>query len=345
MKKHIIILDVLLGTLVLLSAAMAGALVRINVAFSLSVLLIVLLLFVITFFIVNRMGNLVDGHFYGTGQKNGSSQYSLEHMAVPIVILSGKNMVWYNDAFQTEIMGGKEACLQPVSKIVPGLDLKTCSEASGQCIDIASGRYTVYGAVTGEESNQTIAYFINDTPLKLKASEYVASRPAVFYLVLDTYDELNKDLKSSDSAQILSSISRTLEQFIGKTTGFLLRTGSARYMAVIEERHMQEIVENRFAILDKVRQIGGEVTTTLSIGVGRGGETFKECEEMASSALDMALGRGGDQAAVKTKEGFAFYGGVSRSVEKRDKVKSRIIATALKDLIEASDSVIIMGHK
>ena len=86
-------------------------------------------------------------------------------------------------------------------------------------------------------------------------------------------------------------------------------------------------------------------TVTLSIGVGRGGETLREGMDMAAQALDMALGRGGDQAAVKTEDGFAFYGGVSRSVEKRSKVKSRIIASALKDLIEQCEEVFIMGHK
>ena len=84
---------------------------------------------------------------------------------------------------------------------------------------------------------------------------------------------------------------------------------------------------------------------TLSIGVGRGGESLKACQEMARQSLDMALGRGGDQAAVKTPDGFEFYGGVSRSVEKRSRVKSRILATALADLIRQADSVVIMGHR
>src|SRR5699024_8021800 len=83
----------------------------------------------------------------------------------------------------------------------------------------------------------------------------------------------------------------------------------------------------------------------LSIGVGRGGSCLKECQQMAQQSLDMALGRGGDQAAVKTPDGFEFYGGVTRSVEKRSRVKSRILANALVDLVRQADSVVIMGHR
>ena len=120
-----------------------------------------------------------------------------------------------------------------------------------------------------------------------------------------------------------------------------------KYLFVFEERHYKKIVETRFDILDKVRQIpvGEFMVATLSIGVGRGGATFAENEEMARQALDMALGRGGDQAAVRSSSGYEFYGGVSKMVEKRTKVKTRIIAAALSELIDGSDNVLIMGHK
>ena len=155
-----------------------------------------------------------------------------------------------------------------------------------------------------------------------------------------------KELKESERTRIIGEVESALDQFIGATTGFLRRVSSSRYLAVVEERHMHAIVQNRFSILDTVREIGDEnAAVTLSIGVGRLAPTLQEGYEMAAQALDMALGRGGDQAAVKSKDGFDFYGGVSRSVEKRSKVKSRIIAAALKDLIAQSSDVMIMGHK
>ena len=105
------------------------------------------------------------------------------------------------------------------------------------------------------------------------------------------------------------------------------------------------MLAERFDILDKVRALHPGGLTTLSIGVGHGGKTLQECHQMARESIDIALGRGGDQAAVKTVDGFEFYGGISHGVEKRSHVRSRIIANALCDLIKRSDSVIIMGHR
>ena len=271
---------------------------------------------------------------------------SFAALGMPVLILSGDVIIWYNEAFRKEILGGDEACLEAIRKRVPAFDRTLTSEPTGQNLENGGRRYTVYGSAAEGESDLYIAYFVDNTALKRQAGEYIATRPSVMLIAVDTYDEILKELKESERARIAGEIDLALEQFIGATSGFLRRTGTSRYLAVVEERHMQEIVKNRFSILDTVRAIGQEdITVTLSIGVGRLGDTFRECEEMAVQALDMALGRGGDQAAVKSKNGFEFYGGVSRSVEKRSRVKSRIIATALHDLIVQSDDVIIMGHK
>ena len=120
---------------------------------------------------------------------------------------------------------------------------------------------------------------------------------------------------------------------------------NSRYIAVVEERDIRWMMEERFDILDKVRALHPGGMLTLSIGVGHGGATMQECQEMARESIDIALGRGGDQAAVKTVDGFEFFGGISHGVEKRSHVRSRIIANALADQIRQSDSVIIMGHR
>ncbi len=147
-----------------------------------------------------------------------------------------------------------------------------------------------------------VAYFINDTVLKTEALEYRATRPAVLHIMVDTYDEVLKDLKDSEKAALTGEIDRVFEDFIDGTT--LLRISSSRYLAVMEERHLAEVVAGKFAVLDRMREIGNENgVVTLSVGVGRGGATFAECEKMARAALDMALGRGGDQAAVRSADG------------------------------------------
>ena len=290
-----------------------------------------------------RTRRIVRRILHGEKSAEGGSFAAL---AIPVLILSGDVIIWYNDAFRAELLGGDEACLEAVKRRIPAFDRTLTSEPGGQNLENAGRRYTVYGSAADGVSDLYIAYFFDNTVLKRQAGEYIATRPSVMLITVDTYDEILKELKESERARIEGEINLALEQFIGSTSGFLRRMSSSQYLAVVEERHMQEIVRNRFSILDTVRALGQEdLTVTLSVGVGRLGDTFRECEEMAAQALDMALGRGGDQAAVKSKNGFEFYGGVSRSVEKRSKVKSRIIAAALHDLIEQSDDVVIMGHK
>ena len=267
-------------------------------------------------------------------------------LGVPVVVLSGKEIVWYNPYFLQEVAGGQETGLLPINKLVPGLDMRTAASPQGQHVEANGKRYTVYGNKVEAVEPLFFALFIEDTLLKEQAEEYLATRPSVLYFKVDTYDEILRELKESERAGIMSGIDLALERYIAKANGFIRRVDSSRYIAVIEERYVAKMVKSRFDILDIVRKNEEEgPPVTLSIGVGRKGETLKACEEMAMQALDMALGRGGDQAGVKSADGYEFYGGISRSVEKRTKVKSRIIATAIRELMEEYDRVLIMGHR
>ena len=109
----------------------------------------------------------------------------------------------------------------------------------------------MYGSGVEAGDGLFVAYFVNNTTLKRQAGEYLATRPAVMLIAVDTYDEILKEMKESDRARVAGEIDLALEQFIGATTGFLRRISASRYIAVVEERHMQEIVKNRFSILDK----------------------------------------------------------------------------------------------
>ena len=166
-------------------------------------------------------------------------------------------------------------------------------------------------------------------------------------IVIDNYEELLQNAKDSEKVQVISEIERAIENFIGDTAGLLRKLEKDKFVAVVEERYMRRIIDSKFDILDKVRSIvaGDRMPATLSIGIGRDGDSLSEAENMAKQALDMALGRGGDQAALKTQKGFEFYGGVSKGIEKRTKVKTRIVASALSELIENSDSAVLMGHQ
>ena len=189
-------------------------------------------------------------------------------------------------------------------------------------------------------------YYFENTRLKAIAQEYALSRPVVLTIYIDNLDELSQTSRDSERAQISSRVETVIEDWIGSTTGLMRKYGSGKFIAVVENRHLQQMVDSRFDVLDLVRavQVGDITGVTLSIGVGQG-DTFQQSEELSRQAVEMALGRGGDQAAVKTKNGFDFYGGVSKGVEKRTKVRTRVVASALQELIAGSDHVIVMGHR
>lgn len=176
---------------------------------------------------------------------------------------------------------------------------------------------------------------------------YNLTRPSVVIIMIDNYDDLLQNSKESDKARVIGDIEKLCEEFIASTNGFIKKSSKDMFFAVIEEQHLSEIIEQRFKILDNARKIkvNDRLNLTLSIGVGYGASTLAESEASAKQALDMALGRGGDQAAVKTDNGFRFYGGISKGIEKQSRIKTRIIATALQELINSSSDVLIMGHR
>ena len=298
---------------------------------------LVAVLVLVLFFLAGRLRRGLARALQCDSFENSQVQLSLGATAMPVALLSGKTLVWYNSAFRQRILADEDRLLAPVGKVLCGLDLHQCGEPAGQVLEHEGRKYNIFASVTSGREALTVLYLVDETDLRQRAAEYDATRPAYMIIEIDAYAEQLAELKDSEKARVLEGINRVLEKYIGRTTGFLQRVSNARYIAVVEERHMKEMVA--------ANSMEGEVNVTLSIGVGRGGDTLRQCEEMARQSLDMALGRGGDQAAVKTPEGFAFYGGVSRSVEKRSRVKSRIVAKALCDLIRQADSVLIMGHR
>jgi cyclic-di-AMP phosphodiesterase len=285
--------------------------------------------------------------------------YALETFPLPVTIVSPNfEIIWYNGKFRAGVLSGHDCYGAALKTVVRGITqemlpkLASGVDVAGICAAAGSGttvqtikKYTVFGSQRQDGCFQL--YFINNTELKNTVMEYAESRPVVAIIMIDNYDELMQNAKEGEKAEIVGMIEKIVTNWVSQTTGFLRHSDRDKYLFVFEERHYKKIVETRFDILDKVRQItvGEFMTASLSIGVGRGGATFAEDEEMARQALDMSMGRGGDQVAVRTSGGYEFYGGTSKMVEKRTKVKTRIIASALSELIDGSDNVLIMGHK
>ena len=257
-------------------------------------------------------------------------------------------VVWYNDCFRTNVIIGEDIYGTSAKDIFSNLKFLAEDFTSGTAeIEYNSKKYTVFGVkVKSGEDTKYIFYLAENTELKKYYNEYFETRPSIVIFVIDNYEELLQNATDSEKSQIIGEIEYMVEKFVTQTNGFVKKYERDRMVAVIEERYIKKIIENKFDILDKVRSIvsGERIQATLSIGVGRGAATLEESERLARQALDMCLGRGGDQAAVKTATGFEFYGGVSKAVEKRTKVKARIIASALTELINAADNVVVMGH-
>ncbi len=277
--------------------------------------------------------------------KQRMSIYSFPIAAV--VTDSLDRIVWCNSLFEEEF---PEVCeygtsLSEVTEIKP----KAFFERDGKVIKYNDKVFRVYARVPDkdDESELTLLFFRNITEFTAIRNEKKLSQPVVMLIMVDGYEELISGCPESEKAHVSVQIDKLLEDFIAGTTGILRKNASDRFIAVIEERHLAKMIEGKMEILDKAREIfvSDRFNVTLSIGIGRTGKTLSESEKIAQQALEMALGRGGDQAAIKTESGFEFYGGVSKGIERQAKVRTRIIAHSLLELADGSDKIYIMGHK
>ena len=274
------------------------------------------------------------------------TKFSLEPLSQPVVLLSGETVLWYNGQFRQRMLGGQDLLVSRVQKVIPGLDLQQARTQEGQQLTLADGVWSAHSStVPGDAETMTLVVFNEETALRRVEAEYKASRPGYLVFLVDGYDDVFSDMLDSERARLLEGINRVLEEMIGRGTGFLRRVASGRYIAVVEERQLEQFAKRGYDVLDKIRALDPSVNLSLSIGIGRGAKTLREAQDMAVQALDMAQGRGGDQAAEMTPDGFTFYGGVSHGVEKRSKVRSRIVADQLVKLIKEADHVVIMGHR
>ena len=282
---------------------------------------------------------------------NMTDRKSLESFPLPSLMLSESGeMIWYNDLFYDNVLNRTDAYGDNISKLFPGFDFSKSGESKGFDLEYGGRHFTANSVVSRTDKDKIYTlFFVEDTQLKIAKNEFEKSKPCIFLITIDNYEEIFQNSKESDKARMAGEIEKIFEKFTTDNNGFLRRLNRDRYIAIVEERYMKKIVGGRFSILDDVRNVvtstDNKLNATLSIGVGRGAETYMAADQMAKQALEMALGRGGDQAAIKTPEGYDFYGGLSKGVEKKTKVKTRIIASAMSEVIENCDNCILMGHK
>lgn len=263
---------------------------------------------------------------------------------IPVAVSDEKGkLVWYNKAFEDVVVGKNEyATVDDI--IEDGINILSSSDSKGVNIRCDGKYFTVY---SHRREKQTVYYFIDNTKLRLVADEFVRTRPAVVMISIDGVEELQRLYKESDCSSIRNGVTRLLEQWLSEYDCMMTKKGDSTFIIVTKTSDVEKMIEKKFGILDAVRDYrynDEELSITLSIGVGTDGGVGK-CQQEAKAALEMAFDRGGDQAVVKNKEDYSFFGGVSKSVERQSTVKTRIIANDFAKLVEASGRVIVMGHK
>lgn len=195
--------------------------------------------------------------------------------------------------------------------------------------------------------SERLLYLYEITELIDLRQRYEEEKLALGILLMDNLDEAAQGMDDQQRTSLIAKVTSEITEWGKQFEVYLRRLSSERYMMLLNYRSLQALEESRFVILDEVREMTADlkVPMTLSIGLAFGAESASELGALAQSSLDMALGRGGDQAAVKAGQRLSFYGGKSNAAEKRTRVRARVIAHALRDLIQESDRVIIMGHR
>jgi len=281
---------------------------------------------------------------------------TLLNFPLPIVIFNPSNHVilWSNSRFAA-LAGGKERFLEVrITDLIPDFSVKWLAEGINECpelITLNGRRYKVFGSLVNTPSEpddiMAAAYWVDITEYAEKYDEFLSSRMTCAIIMFDNYDELIKSLSEKDKSALLSAIDDKIGAWISGSDGILCKYDRDRYLFLFEERHLGSFVADKFSVLDAVRETirAGGVQATLSIGIGKDGKTFDENYRFASLGIEMALSRGGDQAVIKNKFNFEFFGGHSAEVEKRTKVKSRVMSNAFGELVSDASAIFIMSHK
>ena len=289
-----------------------------------------------------------------TGSVDTASKSTLINSPLPIMVFRPDTgeVIWSNENF-LQLAGVREHLFEmKVEDAVPEFPVQWLLEGKQECPDrvlMNSRRFRVYGSLVrakgrgGEQNLVATTYWVDTTDADELRERYVSTRPVLAVLMVDNYEDLMKACADTARSAVLAQIDEKLNIWASCADGLLLKTERDHYLFIFEERHYEHFVEDKFSVLDTIRDIKvGDVTPTLSIGIGKDADSMGELYKNANLSLEMALSRGGDQAVVRGKVDFAFYGGRSKTTEKRTKVKSRMVANALLELIKSSDKVLVI---
>ena len=319
-------------------------------------LILVGLLFVFYLFTRSRRRKETAKYIAGiTSNIDAASKDTMVNSPLPMVIFQPDtgDVIWTNDRF-LKITGGREHLFDTkIDAAVPGFSTKWLLDGKSQCpneYEIDGKNYMVYGHVArvGKDSQSMLAttYWVDISSLARIREQFFAPRPVVAIILIDNYEDMIRAVNDKSRSSLRSAIEEEIEKWLAPTNGLLQRFDRDRYICIFEEQYLLPFQQSKFELLDAVHKIVSPngVSATLSIGMGVDAE-FGEMLDFATLAIEMALSRGGDQAVIKNRFNFEFYGGRAKEAERHTKVKSRVMSNALNELIAGSSSVLVMGHR
>ena len=289
---------------------------------------------------------------------DSAAKSSLINSPLPLIILeTGGSIIWKSSKFASEFANIEiNSYLDDIT-----LDIKSEIESREDKnnrdilreVEIDQKTYKIVGKFVNSRDRKSkkdeymmILYFIDETEKIKLQKEYRDSKSCIGMIVIDNYEETVQQLDSEDRPQVLAEIDKCIYEWADKCQGVLIKPERERYVYFFEQRYLEAVKEDKFSVLDKIKEIDikGRSQLTLSIAISNEGPTDKEKYKSASAAMDVVLGRGGDQAVVRENEIYKFFGGRAQEVERRTKVKARVVAHALENLMKESKKVMIMGH-
>ena len=271
-----------------------------------------------------------------------------------LVRMGDGSMIWSNESF-VELSGFRDEMYeQTITDLIPNFNMDWLLAGKSEYpydVKLGDRRYRIYGSTIHADDPQgtllAALYFSDLTDLYLIRDEYIRSRPVVSIILVDNYEELTKNLTESATSTLNAKINEIITRWAEGYHGMLRRLERNRYLFVFEKRDLQHAIDTKFSLLEDIHQVVSPagVSASLSFGLGVDGTTFEEGFDFAALAVEMSLSRGGDQAVIKDRLNFNFYGGRTKEVDHRSKVRSRVTANSLMELIGQSTQIFVMGHK
>ncbi|MFF2483559.1 DHH family phosphoesterase [Paenibacillus sp. NPDC058071] len=258
-----------------------------------------------------------------------------------IILYNEEKTVEWHNPFIAQMMGQESVVGQPLIELFPSLQQAKDKEGA---IEATVGSH-VYQLIFKQKER---LLYVNDiTEFWKLGKKYDEERLALGIVMIDSLDEVTQGMDDHQRSSLQSKVTTEITEWAQRYQVFLKRLTSDRFLLITDQKTLRQLEQSRFLVLDEVREMTADqkIPITLSIGFAAGAESIVELGAWAQSSLDIALGRGGDQAAVKFGGRQSFYGGKTNAVEKRTRVRARVVAHALRDLIRESSNVIIMGHK